>query len=206
MASMDSVFRRLYEQALRAPLCSNHSIGSPWVSTVPWNAPPFSYLPIGMAFLQIRRNSSKKLLLIAENYPHQIMFWGFEVKLFFLYSLFGVLKSIFATFSIKKIVTVLLRIKSGHLPGDFFFSISKIILPFYRKMTGNEYVLSEVMEPHLFVIRKQKRDSPEKVTPMSTYYILDGSIYQAPQLCNVFASRIVTPPTFYFVDCIGSSF
>lgn len=59
-------------------------------------------------------------------------------------------------------------------------------------MTGNEYALTEVMEPHLFVIRKQKRDSPEKVTPMFTYYILDGSIYQAPQLCNVFAARIVT--------------
>lgn len=59
-------------------------------------------------------------------------------------------------------------------------------------MTGIEYMLSEVMEPNLFVIRKQKRDSPEKVTPMLTYYILDGSIYQAPQLCNVFAARIVS--------------
>ncbi|KAF5184811.1 Mediator of rna polymerase ii transcription subunit [Thalictrum thalictroides] len=58
------------------------------------------------------------------------------------------------------------------------------------KMTGIEYMLNEVMEPHLFVIRKQKRDSPEKVTPMLTYYVLDGSIYQAPQLCNVFAARI----------------
>lgn len=58
------------------------------------------------------------------------------------------------------------------------------------KMTGVEYMLSEVMEPHLFVIRKQKRDGPEKVTPMLTYYILDGSIYQAPQLSNVFAARI----------------
>ncbi|KAJ4753273.1 Mediator of RNA polymerase II transcription subunit 6 [Rhynchospora pubera] len=58
------------------------------------------------------------------------------------------------------------------------------------KMTGMEYMLSEVMEPHLFVIRKQKRDGPEKVTPVLTYYILDGSIYQAPQLGNVFAARI----------------
>lgn len=58
-------------------------------------------------------------------------------------------------------------------------------------MTGLEFMLSEVMEPHLFVIRKQKRDGPEKVTPMLTYYVLDGSIYQAPQLCNVFAARVV---------------
>ena len=60
-----------------------------------------------------------------------------------------------------------------------------------RKMTGVEYMLNEVMEPHLFVIRKQKRDGPEKVTPVLTYYVLDGSIYQAPQLCNVFAARVV---------------
>ncbi|XP_022715075.1 mediator of RNA polymerase II transcription subunit 6-like [Durio zibethinus] len=46
------------------------------------------------------------------------------------------------------------------------------------------------MEPHLFIIRKQKRDSPDKVTLMLAYYILDGSIYQAPQLCNVFAARV----------------
>lgn len=59
-------------------------------------------------------------------------------------------------------------------------------------MTGTEYMLNEVMEPHLFVIRKQKRDGPEKVTPMLTYYVLDGSIYQAPQLCNVFAARVVS--------------
>ncbi|KAE9467858.1 hypothetical protein C3L33_00210, partial [Rhododendron williamsianum] len=58
------------------------------------------------------------------------------------------------------------------------------------KLTGTEFMLSEVMEPHLFVFRKQKRDSPEKVTPMLTYYVLDGSIYQAPQLCNVFAARV----------------
>ncbi|KAL2895685.1 Mediator of RNA polymerase II transcription subunit 6 [Bienertia sinuspersici] len=58
------------------------------------------------------------------------------------------------------------------------------------KMTGIEYTLNEVIEPNLFVIREQKRDSPEKVTPMLTYYVLDGSIYQAPQLCNIFAARI----------------
>ncbi|KAI9162441.1 hypothetical protein LWI28_027389 [Acer negundo] len=57
-------------------------------------------------------------------------------------------------------------------------------------MTGIEYMPGEVMEPHLFVIRKQKRDSLEKVTPMLSYYLLDGSIYQAPPLCNIFAAII----------------
>ncbi|PON54509.1 Mediator complex [Parasponia andersonii] len=69
-------------------------------------------------------------------------------------------------------------------------SIHPLDLSQLSKMTGIEYMLSEVMEPHLFVIRKQKRDGPEKVTPMLTYYVLDGSIYQAPQLCNVFAARV----------------
>ncbi|KAM0938219.1 putative transcription regulator MED6 family [Dioscorea sansibarensis] len=73
-----------------------------------------------------------------------------------------------------------LRLRSIH-PLDFSH---------LSKMTGNEYMLCEVMEPHLFVIRKQRRDGPEKITPLLTYYVLDGSIYQAPQLCNVFAARI----------------
>ncbi|WMV57565.1 hypothetical protein MTR67_050950 [Solanum verrucosum] len=72
-------------------------------------------------------------------------------------------------------------------------SIHPLDISQLSKMTGSEYMLSEVMEPHLFVIRKQKRDGPEKVTPMLTYYILDGSIYQAPQLCNVFAGRLKSP-------------
>ncbi|KAK9110880.1 hypothetical protein Scep_018399 [Stephania cephalantha] len=58
------------------------------------------------------------------------------------------------------------------------------------KMCGIEYALNEVVEPHLFVFRKQKRDAPDKVTPMLTYYVLDGSIYQSPQLSTVFAARI----------------
>lgn len=53
-------------------------------------------------------------------------------------------------------------------------------------------MLTDATEPNLFVFRKQKRDGPEKVTPMLTYYILDGSIYQAPQLCSVFAARVVS--------------
>ena len=59
-------------------------------------------------------------------------------------------------------------------------------------MTGIEYILHEAQEPHLFVMRKQKRDSAEKVTPLSMYYILDGSIYQAPQLYSVVSSRAVS--------------
>ncbi|BFI41914.1 mediator of RNA polymerase II transcription subunit 6 [Marchantia polymorpha subsp. ruderalis] len=59
------------------------------------------------------------------------------------------------------------------------------------KMTGIEYILHEAQEPHLFVIRKQRREGPEKTTVMSAYYVLDGSIYQAPQLYSVIGSRAV---------------
>ncbi|WCJ21363.1 Mediator of RNA polymerase II transcription subunit 6 [Euphorbia peplus] len=69
-------------------------------------------------------------------------------------------------------------------------AIHPLDLSHLSKMTGIEYMLNEVVEPNLFVIRKQKRDTPDKVNPILTYYILDGSIYQAPQLSNVFASRV----------------
>ncbi|KAK3028898.1 hypothetical protein RJ639_039907 [Escallonia herrerae] len=69
-------------------------------------------------------------------------------------------------------------------------SIHPLDISHLSKMVGTEYMLSELLEPHLFVFRKQKRDGPEKATPMLTYYILDGSIYQAPQLCNVFSARV----------------
>ena len=55
-----------------------------------------------------------------------------------------------------------------------------------------EYILQEAQEPHLFVIRKQKREGPEKVSAMAAYYVLDGSIYQAPHLYNVIGSRVVS--------------
>lgn len=60
------------------------------------------------------------------------------------------------------------------------------------KKTGMEYILHEAQEPHLFVIRKQKRDGPEKVSAQAAYYVLDGSIYQAPHLYNVIGSRVVS--------------
>lgn len=61
-----------------------------------------------------------------------------------------------------------------------------------RKKIGMEYILQEAQEPHLFVIRKQKREGPEKVSAQAAYYVLDGSIYQAPHLYNVIGSRVVS--------------
>ncbi|XP_008447573.2 mediator of RNA polymerase II transcription subunit 6 isoform X2 [Cucumis melo] len=68
-----------------------------------------------------------------------------------------------------------------------YFALS----PFYDWTCNNEQLRMRSIHPlDLSQLSKQKRDGPEKVTPMLTYYILDGSIYQAPQLCNVFAARV----------------
>jgi mediator of RNA polymerase II transcription subunit 6 len=58
-------------------------------------------------------------------------------------------------------------------------------------MVGIEYMLLHVQEPVLYVIRKQHRHSATDVTPMSDYYIIDGTVYQAPDLGSVVNSRIV---------------
>lgn len=59
-------------------------------------------------------------------------------------------------------------------------------------MSGVEYILLHVQEPILYVIRKQHRHSPENVTPLADYYIIAGIVYQAPNLENVFSSRILS--------------
>ena len=59
-------------------------------------------------------------------------------------------------------------------------------------MTGIEYCLLYVQEPILYVVRKQQRHSPNQATPISDYYIVAGTIYQAPDLCSVVNSRLLS--------------
>ena len=61
-------------------------------------------------------------------------------------------------------------------------------------MVGIEFILLHVQEPILYVIRKQHRHSPTEATPMADYYIIAGTIYQAPDLASVFNSRLVNIP------------
>lgn len=58
-------------------------------------------------------------------------------------------------------------------------------------MVGVEYILLHVQDPILYVIRKQHRHSPTEATPMADYYIIAGTVYQAPDLANVFNSRLL---------------
>lgn len=64
-------------------------------------------------------------------------------------------------------------------------------------MVGMEYILLHVQDPILYVIRKQHRHSPTEATPMADYYIIAGTIYQAPDLASVFNSRLVSALPFF---------
>ncbi|KAK3749499.1 hypothetical protein QZH41_013478 [Actinostola sp. cb2023] len=61
-----------------------------------------------------------------------------------------------------------------------------------QSMSGIEYEVIHVQDPILFVIRKQHRHSGTQVTPISDYYILAGIVYQAPDLCSVINSRMLS--------------
>merc|ERR1740131_853866 len=59
-------------------------------------------------------------------------------------------------------------------------------------MIGIEYCLLHVQEPILYVIRKQQRHSPTQITPISDYYVIAGTIYQAPDIGSVINSRVIS--------------
>ncbi|KAL4237266.1 Mediator of RNA polymerase II transcription subunit 6 [Mactra antiquata] len=58
-------------------------------------------------------------------------------------------------------------------------------------MTGVEYILLHIQDPILYIVRKQFRHSPQQVTPQTDYYIINGTVYQAPDLCSVLNSRLI---------------
>lgn len=57
-------------------------------------------------------------------------------------------------------------------------------------MTGNQYVLFHA-QPPLFIIRKHRRTSINNTIPLCYYYVLDGNVYQAPDLHTLVQSRLV---------------
>ncbi|KAL6861259.1 hypothetical protein ACP4OV_016959 [Aristida adscensionis] len=68
-----------------------------------------------------------------------------------------------------------------------YFALS----PFYDITCNNESLRSRQIHPlDMSHLTKMTGIDPEKSNAMLAYYILDGSNYQTPQLCNVFASRI----------------
>ncbi|KAJ3072425.1 Mediator of RNA polymerase II transcription subunit 6, partial [Quaeritorhiza haematococci] len=68
-----------------------------------------------------------------------------------------------------------------------------------RRMVGLEYDLWYfTYQPSLFVIRKKYRSSPTKVDLIGIYYIIEGTIYQAPDLYTLLSNRILT--SLHFVE------
>ncbi|KAJ9049182.1 Mediator of RNA polymerase II transcription subunit 6, variant 2 [Entomophthora muscae] len=59
-------------------------------------------------------------------------------------------------------------------------------------MIGIEFELVKEQYPILYIIQKQRRRSPTEAIPMAVYYIINGNIYQAPDLYSVLANRMLT--------------
>jgi mediator of RNA polymerase II transcription subunit 6 len=55
---------------------------------------------------------------------------------------------------------------------------------------GIEFVVQDAQPPHLFVIRKQRRSLAGAEEPIALYYILDATVYQAPNMHAVISARI----------------
>ncbi|KAF1751488.1 hypothetical protein GCK72_018042 [Caenorhabditis remanei] len=59
-----------------------------------------------------------------------------------------------------------------------------------RNMQGIQYVLW-YSQPPLFIICKQRRNSPTNVSPISYYYIISGNVHQAPDMYSLIQSRLL---------------
>ncbi|GAK62149.1 MED6-domain-containing protein [Moesziomyces antarcticus] len=59
-----------------------------------------------------------------------------------------------------------------------------------KRFTGLEFVLVHARPPLCFVIQKRWRTSPTETTPLAAYYIVNDSIYQAPDMYSVLATRL----------------
>jgi len=70
--------------------------------------------------------------------------------------------------------------------------MQRLSLQHLENMVGLEYILLHHQDPVLFVIRKQHRQSPKQVTTLADYYIIAGTVYQAPDLGSVINSRLMT--------------
>lgn len=71
-----------------------------------------------------------------------------------------------------------------------------------QRMTGIEFALGEdrgsregsrgndgSSDGRLFLVKKQRRDSPTSVHVLSVYYILDGTVYQSPNLLHLMMTK-----------------
>ncbi|KAI5186421.1 mediator of RNA polymerase II transcription subunit 6 [Nematocida homosporus] len=60
---------------------------------------------------------------------------------------------------------------------------------FLEKMSGVQYVVHRAEEPYLFIIKKCYRHTPEKTVTLDYYYVMNGTVYQAPTEKEVSRTR-----------------
>ncbi|KAK0565206.1 Mediator of RNA polymerase II transcription subunit 6 [Tilletia horrida] len=64
-----------------------------------------------------------------------------------------------------------------------------------KRFTGIEFVVVHAQPDALFVIHKRRRLSPTETIPLAAYYVLSGTIYQAPDMHTVLGSKLLTSVT-----------
>lgn len=73
--------------------------------------------------------------------------------------------------------------------------MQRLALDQLKNMRGVEYELlpnaAKQAPQQLFIVRKQRRSSRTQVEPLAIYYVLDGTIYQAPNIHAMLTSRLV---------------
>jgi len=60
---------------------------------------------------------------------------------------------------------------------------------YLKRMVGTQYHVHRAEEPHFFVIKRCERFSPDKITVHEYFYILHGTVYQAPTEKEVSRTR-----------------
>ncbi|VDN06799.1 unnamed protein product [Thelazia callipaeda] len=87
-------------------------------------------------------------------------------------------------------------------PGNVFYDVSScnqhirmqnLNRPLHeclQSMQGIQYTVVGAFPP-LYVIMKQRRNSPTNVTPLAYYYIVNGTIYQCPDVYTYVQSKLI---------------
>ncbi|ETN80858.1 MED6 mediator sub complex component [Necator americanus] len=74
--------------------------------------------------------------------------------------------------------------------ASFFQLVSLALSSCSSSMTGIQYVLWSA-QPPLYVICKHRRNNMQNVTPLAYYYIINGTVYQAPDVYTFVQSRLL---------------
>ncbi|KAL3985341.1 MED6 mediator subfamily complex component family protein [Acanthocheilonema viteae] len=88
-------------------------------------------------------------------------------------------------------------------PGNVFYDVSScnqhirmqnLNRPLHeclQSMQGIQYTVVGTFPP-LYVIMKQRRNSPTNVTPLAYYYIVNGTVYQCPDIYTYVQSKLIS--------------